>query len=813
MPRDTAPSSSAVCPPRSARTRSSWFAPEHFHSVFHASLVAVAAAAPIAAQSDPDSQGAKKTLVVLVDTRDLVEGQPPEAPIDPAGVLTLMQESSAWFTDVSGGRNSLDITSGDIFGWYQFPGEDTSVARRLAEDQAMNSGMDPSIYDRYVLAYAESGLGTYAIDQLIHVSFGTGSIGPFTMGYVHMGRINPFSGPTVIHELGHTMTLGHASFMSSLSGAKTEYGNAIDVMGGGRGVFSVGHLDHLGWVAGGDLLDVTNSGVYSLGPMELEGQGVRALRIARTNPNGFGGHFMLEHRQAIGRDSDLPDSNGVGNALNSVLPYVSQINSGKSRHRALDATPETRTSTSRDFGIQVGRSLVDHHTGICVTGLAQDHLTRSFDVEINFLAEFPDNDSPSVSDVTVTSNANGLSGGYNVTLSAIASDPDPNDTLSYFWNLGVDIYDYRAAGSLTGDGDSASGQQVSFTATGDPMTVRLQVSDRRGGLSEWFELRLFDPILRVPADFPTIQAAIDAATNGDEILVADGTYTGVGNRDIDTLGKRLRLRSENGPEVTIIDAQGAGRGFHIHSGEDSSTLIEGFTIRGGSSPIGAGALIQDAFATIQNCIIRDNNAFSKGGGLYLEQATGMRLINCVIADNSAGGFIPGQGGGIYVEDDNPTQSLFVINNTIVDNSTNGGVGPGVFLDQAGCFFANTILWDNGSAGDLQVETSSGGLAPKYNHCCSPEVNPTSNNVSTNPLLSANFRLSPYSPCIDRGGLASSLVDMVGQCRIDSPDHDNYEHFGTVNTSVGDIGAIEFVPTPPNGGGNGGGKLPVEQQGG
>ena len=74
--------------------------------------------------------------------------------------------------------------------------------------------------------------------------------------------------------------------------------------------------------------------------------------------------------------------------------------------------------------------------------------------------------------------------------------------------------------------------------------------------------------IHVPGDQPTIQAGINAASNGDVVLVADGTYTGSGNKNLDFLGRAITVRSEsNDPTRCILDCQSVGRGFYFHSGE------------------------------------------------------------------------------------------------------------------------------------------------------------------------------------------------------------------------------------------------------
>ena len=90
-------------------------------------------------------------------------------------------------------------------------------------------------------------------------------------------------------------------------------------------------------------------------------------------------------------------------------------------------------------------------------------------------------------------------------------------------------------------------------------------------------------IIRVPGDYGTIQAGIDAAISGDTVLVANGTYKGIGNKDLDLKGKAITVTSENGAEATVIDCEGMGQGFIFRSGETLRSVVSGFTIRNGST--------------------------------------------------------------------------------------------------------------------------------------------------------------------------------------------------------------------------------------
>jgi hypothetical protein len=136
-------------------------------------------------------------------------------------------------------------------------------------------------------------------------------------------------------------------------------------------------------------------------------------------------------------------------------------------------------------------------------------------------------------------------------------------------------------------------------------------------------------------DFPTIQAAIDAATSGDIIELADGVFSGDGNRDIDYQGKPITVRSQSGdPGSCIIDCRQTGRGFYFHSHERGRSILEGLTITNG---VGEGGGIYCRYNTspaLRNLILLRNSG-DFGGGLACQAYSCPTLTDVIFAENSS----------------------------------------------------------------------------------------------------------------------------------------------------------------------------------
>jgi len=154
--------------------------------------------------------------------------------------------------------------------------------------------------------------------------------------------------------------------------------------------------------------------------------------------------------------------------------------------------------------------------------------------------------------------------------------------------------------------------------------------------------------LLVPQQYATIQAAVNAAANGDEVVVANGTYTGAGNVDVDFLGLAITIRSANGAASCVIDCQQSARAFHLHSGESATSVIQGFTVRNGDGGTDGGAVFCDGTsALILDCVFEDNTAYT--GGAISAPGGFPEVIGCKFGGNSAdvGGAISiFNGGGV-----------------------------------------------------------------------------------------------------------------------------------------------------------------------
>ncbi len=156
----------------------------------------------------------------------------------------------------------------------------------------------------------------------------------------------------------------------------------------------------------------------------------------------------------------------------------------------------------------------------------------------------------------------------------------------------------------------------------------------------------------VPSEYATIQAAIDACSDGDEVIIPPGTYTGDGNRDLDYGGLAITVRSTdpNDPNVvasTIIDCEGTWadphRGFHFHSGEDPNSVLSGITITNGHGfTWGGGIYIENSSPALTKCTLSGNTATGSGGGMSLENSN-PTVADCVFSGNEA---YQGSGGGM-----------------------------------------------------------------------------------------------------------------------------------------------------------------------
>ena len=259
-------------------------------------------------------------------------------------------------------------------------------------------------------------------------------------------------------------------------------------------------------------------------------------------------------------------------------------------------------------------------------------------------------------------------------------------------------------------------------------------------------------VIHVPQDQATIQAGINAALEHDTVLVAPGEYF----ENINFLGKNIVVCSHfaisNDPNdilYTVINGSlplhaDTGSCVLIVSGEDSTAVLQGFTITGGTGTRwedehnlnhwyteGGGILIQYSSPSIKNNIITENEAInasagitSAGGGAIRSGDSNPHILNNIISYNQGrygGGIVMNYsgavirnnviignyggedygGGGLWLLD-NGDHPLILENNTIVNNSSALG-GGGVRFWYAEATVRNNIIWGNTASSSSQIQ--------------------------------------------------------------------------------------------------------------
>ena len=223
-----------------------------------------------------------------------------------------------------------------------------------------------------------------------------------------------------------------------------------------------------------------------------------------------------------------------------------------------------------------------------------------------------------------------------------------------------------------------------------------------------------------PADFDSIQAAVDFASDGDVVLVAPGTYTSTDDQVVDLEGKRILLAAAI-PGTAIIDGESFRRGVRCRNGETAKTVIDGFLIRNCRASwydwndndaidfweyFGGGFWNRDGSGpTIRRCIFQGNDA-EYGGAILNGDETGSicrpTIIDCAFFDNGSSACL---GGAIY----------------------NWGAEPRItdcdFIENRG-FFGGAVLNFDGSRAEFEgcvfrANTAASDGGAMYNDASSP----------------------------------------------------------------------------------------------
>ncbi len=290
-------------------------------------------------------------------------------------------------------------------------------------------------------------------------------------------------------------------------------------------------------------------------------------------------------------------------------------------------------------------------------------------------------------------------------------------------------------------------------------------------------------LLYVPFDYPTLQAAVDAAVSGDSIVLAPGVHAGPGNRDV-VVDKGLFIVGATTAAECILDGEHQGRLLLVE--DDVVLVVLRLTLRNGRAPSsGGGALLAQGSATavVRGCVLSGCQAPGwVGGAVHVRNDASLELEGCVLSGNSAA-----YGGALHVGGSSASVARCTFSNNVATLST----GKGGSLRAGGgsqVVVRDSILVRGAAAGGKEIELLGAGTTVDIDFCdveggqadIAIATGATLvwglGNLDADPLFkdaaAGDFRLSGGSPCIDSGDPAGA------------PDADG---------TPPDMGAIPFTP--------------------
>jgi len=216
--------------------------------------------------------------------------------------------------------------------------------------------------------------------------------------------------------------------------------------------------------------------------------------------------------------------------------------------------------------------------------------------------------------------------------------------------------------------------------------------------------------LRVPQQYPTLQAAINFADAGDVVLVDDGVYSGPGNHSIGLLGKAITIRSKNGPVQCVIDCAGEDSAFLFADGEDANTVISGLTLTHCEN---SAVQLEESSPTFRDCLFLENSAPSllfglAGGAIRASGGSSPTVERCEFRGNFISGQGDASGGAIACEGGD-----FVVSHCVFADNRAGG-GAAIFTDSCHVRIESTLMANNTASRDFVggalIESETGGFA-------------------------------------------------------------------------------------------------------